>query len=355
MKIVLKNTSIAFLGAALLGLTACGKKEAPPPAVEAPEAPEVVKEKEARFLTEGRVNIYALKGWTEGEVEILILDDFPDTLKKTLTEQQQLLKAFMEDEKKKASGETADSGEAGEEEAGDGMDWLSDEDRKSLEEELATLKKQYPDPVESTFSTGSGASRTYRVRDAVYSRYKPMVEAVRIDHIQDDLNAIFDKLREDYEVLDAQSDGESDTANQAKADINWMAVFTDPYLQEYVRVVRRMDSLQRRSALRARRESLSQRRSGARGTTASRQVQLSPDEAWEKFMFENERQIDTRLFSLTRESAFAGEDGRFSVEGKGPVVARIKIKGRAVYFPADFKDTPVVYSDIKVVEQVENQ
>lgn len=287
-----------------LFLAACGKKAEP---VAAPAPVEAAKPKEPTLTTEGDVLLATRIRAKSDTLEILCVPEISPETRELIAKQQAALQEYLNPP------EDIENGSAE----------LSASDNKRLQDELIKIKKEMPEPFVSQFRIKDN-SRQIESRRSLYERYLPMVNDVNAVNLESSLNAIFTLMQQDHETLKAlAADGESNSALQAMADINWLATFSD-YMNGFKSIVRRYDSAVRRQARKLQRDA----GQGIQGPQ-------TPEQVWQASQWELAPKIELEIYKTSLGAAYVDEGNHFALTGHGILVARTEIHGKSVFFVND--------------------
>lgn len=307
--------------AAALTFTGCGKKaepKAPEPAVE--KAPEPIT------YTLGEVHIQPLPGDIQLRgIEVLLMERVSDDAKQLITRQNTILKALTTPPKAPET-ETAATPDLG----------IPPRDAERLTSELERLKGEMPEPIESVFTAG-GSRRSYISRQSLHARFQDLVQKISLEDLEGTINPISKEMENVYGILKTEEEStpsNSPRVYQARADIAWMAAFSD-YMQGYRRVVLNYDSLRRRAAFQARRTG---------GTTA--RAPASPQDQWTGFRQQDGARFDATVMRTTTGAEFLESPGSFRIEGTGTPAVRLETSIGPIFLQEDSPLAWVSFSNV---------
>lgn len=287
---------------ALIG-AGCGEEPASASGPELPAGPP-----EPKVVTTGRV-VIALPGYEDAVPEIICLPELTAAMQTLIKRQQADLSAFLFPPEPEEA--TVDDGV------------VSAEDREKLEEKIAALRETFPAPVVSQFNA-FGEGRKYESRHSLRARYEPLVAAVNVEDFEVSLNAISTLMQDDYALLDELSKSKDEReANQARADINWLAALSE-WLQGFKPIVKRYDSARRRQMKRL-----------AEIEEAAQVTPPPPEQVWQKSQADLGPELEIELYKTATGSVYVDEGNRFEVGGSGALVARINVEGVSVFLAPD--------------------
>ncbi|QYY36113.1 hypothetical protein [Ruficoccus sp. ZRK36] len=340
MNTPLRLLCFVSLAAAAVLPAGCSKKQPAPVEVAppAPPAPKVVP------YTSGRLVLEDMPDVDLSTVEIIVLDKLTPELIMLLSQQHKLYSEMLAPPEPEADEEPAAA--PGETES-DGLDLMSDRDRERLEKMLTRLQEEVPPRMTSSFTVNSDL-RDFESRESLYERYAKPIAALTLGNMITGLNQIGENMRSDYELLVRETESSNEQrVLQAKADINWLASFSE-YMQDYQRLVRRYDSLRRRAILRANRSASSG------SSSAGGSGQLTAEQEFDRFQMDNSMNLQVVCYKGALGTTFADADGNFEVKGHGILLARIDDKEmRPVFFRDPMKAPAITFEDLQQTEKTE--
>ena len=340
----MKNTPRAILtvclAATALTLAGCSKKQPAPAEAAAPPPP---PQPTSVPLTTGRIALADMPETDLSSVEVIVLPKLTPELIMLLDGQHNIYADLVAPpESEETEGDTA----AGEDAPANGLELMSERDRDRLQNMLDELKEKVPPRMKSSF-TVNGAMRDFESRESLYERYAKPISGLTLKNMVENLNKIGDMMRSDYELLVKETESNTESrALQARADINWMASFSE-YMDDYQRLVRRYDSLRRRAILRANRKS---RYSST--STSSSSAGETPEQAFERFQIDNAMNLQVVCYKDALGTAFAQPDGSFEVKGHGILLARIDDEHlRPVFFRQGMEAPTITFEELNQTEK----
>jgi len=284
---------------ALTLLTGCGKEESAPAPTPKPESTAPQK------ATTGKVSIVGMEA--EPVIEVISVGFIPNRVYEMVTRQQQALDAYLNPKSEEDSGSSK---------------LVSQQDFDRLTAQIDSLKQKFPDRV-TTPLFGEGSELTdFTSRESLSQRYKTLVDALSVDTLISGINEISEKMRADHKLLTDLVAKGGEGSNQAKADINWLAAFSQ-YMQGYQSVVAQFDEARRKEGLRQAQEA------------HAKQQMASPKETWKQVQGDVANQIELELYKAAADTAYADEDGNFQVTGHGKLIIRAIHEGYSVFLVHD--------------------
>lgn len=331
------------VAAVALTLAGCSKKQPAPAAEKAPPPP---PQPTVVPITTGRVELTDMPDMDGADlsgVEIIVLDKLTPELIMLLSEQHNCYTDLMAPPP--APEAQSDDAAAAPDGTTSGLELLSDRDRERLDEMLTELKGKVPPPMKSSF-TVNGDLRDFESRQSLYERYEKPISTLTLENMVPVLQQIGETMRADYDLLVKETESGSESRElQAKADINWMAAFSE-YMQDYERLVRRYDSLRRRALLR---DARSSSRSSSSSSASSGE---SAQAAFDRFQMDNAMNLQVVCYKDALGTAFAQADGTFEVKGHGILLARIDDEHmRPLFFREGMKPPTISFADIEQSEK----
>lgn len=278
----------------------CGEEPAPAP----PPAPEPAK---PTAMTKGHVELVGLPDRVEPVVEIISVGFVPNRVYEMITRQQQALDAVLKPKSKEASEATQ---------------IMSNQDRDRFNARLDAIKANYPDRVTTNIYNDEGKAEPYISRESLYQRYKPLVESISVENFAESINDISAKMKADYELLQKLAEKPGEEGAQAKADINFLAKFSE-YMQGYQNLVSQYDEARRKELVRQAQETQATQKLG------------TPEQQLERIQAQSAATLEIEVYKNADGSAYVEENGDFNTEGHGKLIIRVIMDGYSLFFVQD--------------------
>ncbi|WP_309399647.1 hypothetical protein [Cerasicoccus maritimus] len=257
-------------------------------------------------VTTGAVRLQGMPGNIEPVVEVISIDPIPNKIVELITNQQNLLQAYLTPPKTSMKQPS---------------DIVSAEDYQKITEQINALRQQYPAPVESEFYNDSGEPEMFTSRESLHKRYIPLFRAISVETMVPSINDISNQMRMDHATLEKLADQPGNEGLQARADINWLASLSRNF-QQYQSVTRAYDLARRKQAT-------------LNTQTTGQTTFQSPIMAWKYFQQQTAPNIELEIGRTAAHTIYAEDDGSFEVEGHGKMIVRATLDGNSVFFIQD--------------------
>ncbi|MGE9295231.1 MAG: hypothetical protein ACQKBV_02950 [Puniceicoccales bacterium] len=307
---MLRPTFALWFVALLVLLSACDSKPKPAPV---PKPPAPAKAQPAML---GSVQIVEFPGAKKAAIEVILLPSINTLLESRIESQHEALEAML------APPDITDAPQL-----------MSESDAELLNDKIDKLATEFPPVRESTF-TENGYDETYFSDTRIHEKYQGFINALNSDNLERGLNHIVDVMKADHAFLQEKLNEKlsEPSANQAQADINWLATFSE-YFSGFKSVVADYD---RKRLTYAKAES---KAGGA-----------SPEEKWKHFQSENAQAMDMEVYRDSLGAVYADQNGDFRIDAVGEILVRVDVDGNSVYIIPAGPGGKYLWLDYSVVE-----